>query len=152
VVKHRHEHQPAYWLVFLTRHRDGFEVFGETLSKAQEVWRRAVFDEEFAAQHGNEQEALIGFDPESIFERQEVEFADRLTAQIEQNLRDLLHNHERFGIRSRYEEVYQGVEGIARTTHLRKALKKLHAEGITSSNQVGDLYAKVVIRAPGVEP
>lgn len=152
VVKQREDLQPVYWLVFLTRHRDGMEVFGETLSKVQEEWRRAVFDEAFAAKHGNDQGALIELDPDAIFKRQEAALAERLRDQIEQNVRALLRDHERFVVRTKYEAVYKGVEGIARTTHLRKALKKLHTARVTTTNQVGDVYAKQVVREPGAQP
>ncbi|QJY44812.1 three-Cys-motif partner protein TcmP [Pseudonocardia broussonetiae] len=152
VVKQREDLQPAYWLVFLTRHRDGMEVFGETLSKAQETWRRAVFDEAFAARQDGGQDALITLDADAIFKRQEAELTEQLQDQIELNLRALLRDHERFIVRTKFEEVYKSVEGIARTTHLRKALKRLHDAGITTSNQVGDVYSKQVIRRPGAQP
>ncbi|MBN9103223.1 MAG: three-Cys-motif partner protein TcmP [Pseudonocardia sp.] len=151
-VKQREDLQPAYLLVFLTRHRDGMEVFGDTLSKAQEEWRRAVFDEAIAARKDTGQDALLELDPEAMFKRQEHKLAEQLEHQIEQNLRALLREHERFVVRSKFIEVYSGVEGIARTTHLRKALKRLHDAHITTTDQVGDVYGKQVIRAPGAQP
>ncbi|MHA6627712.1 three-Cys-motif partner protein TcmP [Pseudonocardia sichuanensis] len=151
-VKQRDGLQPAYLLVFLTRHRDGMEIFGETLSKAQEAWRREVFDEAFAAKRNDAQGALIDIDPDAIFKRQEAELAEQLQGQIEGNLRALLREHERFTVRAKYEAVYTGVEGLARTPHLRKVLKRLHAAGLTTSDGVGELYSKVVVRAPGAQP
>lgn len=151
-VKQREDLQPTYLLVFLTRHRDGMEIFGETLSKAQETWRRAVFDEAFAANQGSVQGVLFELDPDSIFKEQEEQLAERFQDQIEQNIRALLRQHAQFVVRSKYEDVYKSVEGRARTQHLRKVLKRLHAAGVTSSNGVGDLYPKLVIRAPDAEP
>lgn len=43
-VMQKPEHQSAYYMVFLTRHPDGVEVFGEALSRGLGKWRRAVFD------------------------------------------------------------------------------------------------------------
>lgn len=151
-VKPREDLQATYLLVFLTRHRDGMETFGETLSKAEETWRREVFDQAFAANHGSDQSVLIELDADAIFKRQEAALAEQLQSQIEQNLRALLRDHERFIVRTKYEAVYKGIEGVARVTHLRKALKRLHTAGVTTSNQVGDVYAKQVIRAPGAQP
>lgn len=152
-VKHREDLQPAYLLVFLTRHRDGMEVFGETLSTAQETWRRAVFDEAFAALQNGDQAALIELDPDAMFKRDEQRLAAQWQHQIEQNVRALLREHERFVVRRKSNEVYAGVLGVARTTHLRKVLKKLHSERVTSSDSVAkDLYGKEVVRAPGAQP
>lgn len=151
-VKHREDLQPAYLLVFLTRHRDGMEVFGETLSTAQETWRHAVFDEAFAALQDDEQGALIELDPDAMFKREEQQLAEQWQHRIEQNVRALLRERERFIVRSRSGEVYAGVLGVARTTHLRKVLKQLHTEGVTSSDSVGDLYGKEVVRAPDAQP
>jgi len=106
----------------------------------------------FAAKQNIDQGALIELDPDAIFERQEAELAEQLQDQIERNVRALLRDHERFVVRTKYEAVYKGVEGIARTPHLRKVLKSLHTAGVTTSNQVGDLYAKLVIRAPDAQP
>lgn len=152
-VKHREDLQPAYLLVFLTRHRDGMEVFGETLSTAQEAWRRAVFDEAFVALQNGEQAALIELDPDAMFKRDEQRLAEQWQHQIEQNVRVLLREHERFVVRRKSSEVYPGLLGVARTTHLRKVLKKLHSEGVTSSDSVAkDLYGKEVVRASGAQP
>jgi three-Cys-motif partner protein len=157
-VKQREDLQPAYLLVFLTRHRDGMDVFGDALSKAQERWRREVFDEMFTAKQDSGQGSLIDLDLDldldldAIFKRQEAELAKNLQDQIEQNLRALLQQAEQFVIRAKYEAVYKSVEGIARTSHLRKALQKLHAAGVTTSDHVGDLYGKLIIRAPDAEP
>jgi three-Cys-motif partner protein len=151
-VRQRDGLQPVYLLIFLTRHPDGLTIFGETLSTAQEAWRRAVFDEAFAAKQNGTQGTLLDLDPDAIFKSQETELAEQWQGQIEHNLRALLREHETFVIRAKYESVYKGVLGIARTTHLRKALRRLHAAGVTTSDSKGDLNRKLVVRAPDAQP
>lgn len=145
-VRHRPEHQPAYYLMFLTRHRDGMDVFAEALSSAQEKWRRAVFDEATEALQAGGQELL--FDPEILFEQDEEQLASEWRDQLERNVRGLLTAQESFVVRDRMTEVYGSALGIARSKHLRQALKKLHKEGVTVSDSRGDLYAKRIVRGP----
>lgn len=144
-VKHRQELQPAYYLVFLTRHPDGMKVFAEAVSCAQDKWRRAVFDEAMDAeerQHGGP--SL--FDREDLFKDEERLLHDQWVEQLEDNVRCLLQDTPSFVVRHSLTEVFEGVLGVAREKHLRPALKKLHAEGVTSSDSKGDLWAKTVIR------
>lgn len=146
-VRQRPDLKAAYLLVFLTRHRAGMEVFGETLSLAQSRWRRAVFDEAIAEIQATGQEMLA--DPDELFKNDEQQLANQWEETIERNIRVILRKHDRFTVRSMSGRVYEGVLGDARTTHLRKVLKKMHTEGLTTSNGVGDLPSKVVIRTPG---
>lgn len=148
-IKQREDLQPAYLLVFLTRHRAGMEKFGETISTAQEAWRREVYLEAFRAAQQELQDSLIALDPEKLWKAEEDKLADQWRAEIEQNVRAILRERERFIIRPLMSEVYGDTMGVARITHLRKVLTKLHTEGVTSSDSKGkDLLAKEVVRAP----
>lgn len=144
-VKQKPEHQPAYYLVFLTRHMDGVEVFGEALSCALGKWRRAVFDEAVAVEAANGQLALI--DPNEQFNEDERRLEEGWHDAIEGNLRDLLRRRDHFVVRDEISEVFGDTIGRARTKHLRVALKRLAKDGTTSSDGVGDLWPKHVIRA-----
>lgn len=149
-VKQREGLQPAYYLVFLTRHRDGMEYFGEALSLAEAKWRRAVFDlaAEDAAAHG---QLLLPYLDE-FFDDEEKLLTERWYARLEGNVRALLARHDSFIVRDRFNDVFDGVLGMARKTHLREALNRLHAAGLTSSDGKGkDLYGKRVVRAPGAQ-
>jgi three-Cys-motif partner protein len=145
-VRQRQEQQPVYHLVFLTRHREGLQIFGEALSLAAEKWRRAVFDEAIDSAAESEQEMLIYAD--ELFEDEERLLANDWLTQLEQNIRRLLTDHETFVISQRYDEVYAGLLGLPREKHLRAVLKKLHAEGATVSDSKGNLFNKRVIRSP----
>jgi three-Cys-motif partner protein len=141
-VRQRDGVLPTYYLVFLTRHRDGMEVFGEALSKAQEEWRRAVFD---LALGDTDQPFLL--DPDEIFAVQEKALAERWVDRLEANLRAVLAERGAFYIRREQERVFEGVLGLAREMHLRIALRRLQADGTTSSDAKGKLWGKRVVLA-----
>lgn len=144
-VKQKPEHQPAYYLVFLTRHRDGVEIFGEALSCALGKWRRAVFDEAVAAEAANGQLSLI--DPDEQFLHDERCLEDGWHDTIERNVRDLLRRRDQFVVRDEISEILGDTIGRARGKHLRVALKRLAKDGTTSTNGVGDLYPMRVVRS-----
>jgi len=145
-VKQRENLQPVYYLLFLTRHRDGMQVFGEALSLAQEKWRRALHDADIAAEAACGQATLL--DREDMWKLEEKQLAEQWHEQIEANLRTLIAEHARFSIGSQLEAVLAGVAGKARTKHLREALKRLRVDGVITSDSKGDLWSKVVVRAP----
>lgn len=90
--------------------------------------------------------------PRTIFKADERRLESRWHDIIEANLRALLRVHERFVIREHYTEVFGPTVGQAREKHLRQALRRLVAEGSTSTNEKGDLYPKTIVRAPGGQP
>lgn len=137
-VRNRPHHRPAYHLVFVTRHRDGLEAFGEALSLGLEKWRRAIF--------AIESEGSL-LDDEAFFKADEKALAAQWETEIETNLRRLLHEHASFRIVEKYIEVYGTSIGKARTKHLRAAWKKLHADGVTKTDSKHDLLDKVIERA-----
>jgi three-Cys-motif partner protein len=136
-VRNRPHYRPAYHLVFLTRHRDGLELFGEALSLGLERWRRAVFEEEAAA-------SLFADD---LFKSDEKALAAEWQKEIEGNLRRLLSTHPKFRISKKYAEVYGDALGKARSKHLRAAWKRLYEEGVTKTDSKGDLLRKTIERA-----
>jgi three-Cys-motif partner protein len=149
-VWQRQDQQPVYYLVFLTRHREGISTFGEAMSLAAEKWRRAVFDEAIASATASGQSMLI--EPDEMFDEQEKALVQQWEERIEQNLMSLLQKHEGFVVFQRYDEIFAGVLGLAREKHLRVVLKKLHASGVTASDSRGKLYEKRITRAArGVE-
>lgn len=148
-VRQRSDLQPAYYLIFLTRHRAGMEVFGEALSLAQEKWRRAVFDEALAATQAGGQGMLL--DPEAMFAQEEAQRVAQFHDRLEANVRALLGQHERFRVRDEWQAVFDGVLGKAREKHLREALKRLQVAGVTSSDSKGKLFDKIVVRAPDAQ-
>lgn len=151
-VKQKPHHQPAYYLIFLTRHRDGVEIFGDALSRALGKWRRTVFFEAVEDRQKKTGQFTI-MDPEEQLKDDERQLAAEWHDEIERNLRTLLRSHERFVIRSQFAAVFGNSVGRAREMHLRVALVRLEQAGLTSSDSKGSpLYGKLVVRAPGAQP
>ncbi|MFG3297609.1 hypothetical protein [Micromonospora chersina] len=123
-VRNRAHHKPLYYLVFLTRHRDGFTEFAEALSLGLGQWRRAVYDIENA-------DTL--FADEAAFLASEQALEDGWVNEIEGNLRRLLGEGKPFVISKRYGEVYGAAAGQARQTHLRKAWSRLYPDATRTS-------------------
>lgn len=141
--------QPAYYLVFLTRHRDGMEVFAEAVSLAQEKWRRAVFDE--AAEDEQARGHILLSYADEFFKDDELLLAEQWYTRLENNIRALLAEQDSFVVRQKLSEVFAGVIGLAREKHLRVALRRLQAARFTSSDSRGKLYGKRVVRAPNAQ-
>lgn len=152
-VRQREGLQPVYLLIFLTRHPDGMQIFGEALSSAQEAWRQAVFNEAFETiQQDGDQVALITIDPVAAFKSEEQILADQWVNEIERNLRGLLREREQFSVRPNYLRIFGSAAGLAREKHLRKSLQRLEAAGLTTSDSKGKLYSKLITRAPAAQP
>jgi three-Cys-motif partner protein len=142
-VRQRGHLLPVYYLVFLTRHIAGMDEFAEALSRAQEKWRQAVFDEAVSG----EDTQLIMFTPDEVFQAEERALADRWLDTLERNVRELLTDKPTFIVRDEQSRVFAGVLGLARSKHLRVALRRLHNDGTTASDSTGDLWSKRVVAA-----
>jgi hypothetical protein len=127
-VRNRPELRPAYHLVFLSRHRDGLALFGESLSLGLVRWRRAVFDEETSG---------TLFSGDDAFKAQEGQLEAAWIAEIARNLRVCLAQHGAFTIVEHYDDVFGATVGRARQTHLRAAWKQLHEQGLTKTDSKG---------------
>lgn len=139
-IRRRAHHLPTYYMLFLTRHRDGMTVFNETLSLATRAWRRSIL--ELAVEGSLFDGDLVDAEFDEQEKKLEEQWHDRLRA----NVIALLDEHYSFGVFAQLENVFAGTLGMARGTHLRKVLKELHAEKVTSSDSKGDLYRKVIVR------
>jgi three-Cys-motif partner protein len=135
-VKNAEHQQPKYSLVFLSRHNDGLMVMGEAVSKSQEDWREACI------------EPGTLFSDAASFKAAEAALVDGWVTEMKTNVKVLLEENNQFKIRTHYSAVMGSALGDARMTHLRKALKELHKEGVTSSTGVGNpLWDQMVVRA-----
>lgn len=139
-VKKREHHKPVYYLIFFTRHPDGMWLFNESVSGAQEDWRRVL------APPAWEPDPALLFDVPTApsFEDEEKARAAQWVEIIEANIERLLLDGP-FTIGERLTEVYGDTLGEAREKHVRQALKRLHQAGRTSSDKKGDLQQKRVL-------
>lgn len=116
------DRRPSYRLIQLTQHRDGHWEFHETLSNAVEPYRTAC----------HEYEGKMDLEP---LEQREAQWVE----EIKKNVEELLSTGKSFGVQDKLGEVFGEAKGLARTKHLRKAVKELHKEGKTSTTGVGDM-------------
>lgn len=124
--------KPLYYLVFASRHIAGLEYFGEASSLGLQRWRR--YTAEMDAQG-----TLFGQDDswEDSFAAQEAKLKAEWIDEIAARLAAELARGEPFRVIDRYDEVFGDLVGVARQMHLRAAIKKVHAAGLTTTNPVG---------------
>lgn len=135
-VRNKSHHVPVYYLVFLSRHRDGLILFGESLSLALRKWRKFVYDQEAAG-------TLF----EEAFDDSEEALESGWVDEIEKNLKRILAEGNDFQIYDRYAEVFGSAVGQAREKHLRRAWKRLYDSGETPTDSKGKLVTKRIYPA-----
>lgn len=139
-VRNRVDHEPRYYLLLFTRHRDGLWEFGENLSLATADWRRA-YAHPPPIDH---QPALFEF-PDL-----ERELEARWVNVITGNIAGLLDADQApFKIWDHYVAVMGETLGLAREKHVRAAVKRLHEDGRTATTGSGRVDAMTVLPPVG---
>ncbi|AIY15956.1 three-Cys-motif partner protein TcmP [Pimelobacter simplex] len=125
--------KPLYYLVFASRHIAGLEYFGEASSLGLEKWRR------YSAQQEAEG-TLFGDDDswEDEFKASEAKLKQEWIDTLAENLETELVTGQPFRVLDRYGEVFGDLAGVARGMHLRAAMKKVLAAGLTTTSPVGE--------------
>jgi three-Cys-motif partner protein len=133
-VRNRINQEPRYYLVFLSRHPDGLWEFAEGLSLATDVWRGAC------------DEALSrGMEP--LFDLEEP-MEEKWIQTIAVNIDTMIASRAApFAVRQCYGEIMGDTLGLARSKHIRAAVKRLYNLGRTATEGKGDV-AKMVIFPP----
>jgi three-Cys-motif partner protein len=131
-VKPRAGLKPLYYLIFATRHVAGLEYFGEAASLGLEKWRRY-----HAAQQAEGTLFADGETWEDAWKAQEDVLKAQWIDSIANRLAKQLAKGKAFTVLDRYDEVFADLVGVARGLHLRAAMKKVHAAGLTSTSPVG---------------
>jgi three-Cys-motif partner protein len=137
-VVRREGQRPVYHLIFLTRHEDGIELMGESLSLALSAWRRREVELEYS-------DTLIS--PEDVHRDSELRLASAWQTELVANTREVLARQQQFRVAPNYGDVFGGAVGLARMTHLRAALRSMYRDGEILDDPRGDLMAFVVRRA-----
>lgn len=125
-VADRWQGPPSYYLLHLSRHRDGHWFFAQALSSALGATRTRAADEE----------GRLDFEPD-----------DEWVAAIVENLEAELQKGPQVAIQSNLKAVMGETIGYAREKHIRAAIKELYRRGKTSTNGVGKVQTMVVVRA-----
>jgi hypothetical protein len=122
----------AYELLMATSYsREANWVFNESVSKAHEEWHNFI-----ASQPGQQ-----------TFKLDE----DHWVATIKANIVGLLKKGA-VPMVSAWPEAFEGVIGLAREMHARKAIKQLYAEGATLCDGKGQVNKLVITRGPNAPP
>ncbi|MCF3138284.1 three-Cys-motif partner protein TcmP [Paenarthrobacter sp. AR 02] len=121
--------KPVYELILFTRHDDGLWKMAESMSLARRDWRQWLVKQNDS--QGNAQQELPGLN----FTDNESEWV----REIAENVKAILSKFGRFRIDEKLEKVFGRTLGLARETHIRKALKLLKTEGVISIVPIGGL-------------
>lgn len=122
---------PVYELILFTRHPDGLWKMMNAMSMARKEWRQWLVDRREEATGG--QGELRGLD----WDDDERAWVDELTRNVE----SLLRKHSGFTVADRLGEVLGRTLGLARETHIRKALKALYARDVIANPPKGDMQS-----------
>lgn len=178
-VRNQPDHEPAYYLTLFTRHPYGLWRFNDSLSKAhvdwQEAWRgkanaksltKAETERERIRQAKAARGVMSLFDDVPDWQEpplvadQVPPYNEKVEAawwveEIEKNLRRMLERGQPFRLCDRIGEVYGSVLGMARESHVGKALKRLHIDGYSDTDGVGTKLDRLAVgpgpRLTGIE-
>ena len=134
-VKNREHHKPVYFLLFFSRHEDGFWLFNNAVSGAQGKWREVLapaadeFMPTLFAESFEEEEA-----------RREQDWIDAL----ERHLEVLLRQGPVRPMREVGKTYGDDLLGIAREKHVKTAVKRLNKRGLTPTTGVGDIWKYLI--------
>jgi three-Cys-motif partner protein len=123
-VADRWQGPESYFLIHLTQHPDGDWLFQQAVSSAMEVYRTICH------------EGMLDLEPLKV---REAVWVDH----IKRNISGMLRSGS-FVVGKRITGVYGDALLFAREKHVRRAIKELHAEGVTSTDGKGDVQSMVV--------
>jgi three-Cys-motif partner protein len=148
--------KPIYLLFFMTRSEQGMWFFADRLAAANAAWRLAV-ERAGVAKALDRGQAVTLFDDDHAFAAQtdadlrarfkssEAERAEQWVGVIVDNLHRLLARQHQVALAAHVEQVYGRVLTLAGETHVRRAVKRLHAAGVTPTPGTGPLNTMVVV-------
>lgn len=129
--------QPVYELILFTRHMDGFWEMTRSMSMARKEWRQWLVDAREEATGG--QAEFRGLD----FADDEPGWIDEIAA----NIVTILGKETGFTVEYKLDQLLGRTLGLARETHIRKALNKVKDEGLIASVPKGKLQKAYIARA-----
>ena len=128
--------QPVYELILFTRHMDGFWEMARSMSMARKEWRQWLVDRKEQAAGGQVEFRGLDFDDD------ESAWVD----EIAENIEGILGGVAGFVIETKLSDVFGRTLGLARETHIRKALNKLKIAGLVPEVPKGKLQKAYIAR------
>lgn len=130
------EAQPVYELILFTSHADGFWEMARSMSMARKEWREWLVAAKEKAMGGQVEFRALDFeDNESAW-----------VAELAQNMEQILRSVPGFTIENKLADVLGRTLGLARETHIRKALKALKDRDVIASVPTGKLQKAYIAR------
>jgi three-Cys-motif partner protein len=130
------EAKPVYELILFTRHPDGLWEMATAMSYARKEWRQWLVDRRQEAAGGQAELRGLDFDDNE----------DAWVTEIAANVEAILGGLQSFVIQDQLGEVLGRTLGLARETHMRKALKLLVERQVVRDVPKGGLQRAVVRR------
>lgn len=128
---------PVYELILFTRHMDGFWEMARSMSMARKEWRGWLVERRAESTGGQAEFRGLDFDDD------EPAWVDEIAANIER----LLGTVRSFIIEDKLRDVLGRTLGLARETHIKKALDALVAKGVIREAPKGKKQRACVRRA-----
>lgn len=130
------ESKPVYELILFTRHTDGIWEMIQSMSMARKDWRQWLVEAKERANGG--QVEMRGLD----FDDNEDAWVDEIAANIE----TLLDKQPGLKMEEDLSALFGRTLGLARETHVRKALNKLHKQSVIAAVPKGHLQRAYIAR------
>lgn len=127
---------PVYELILFTRHPDGLWKMMNAMSMARKEWRQWLVDQH--EQNTGGQAELRGLD----WNDDEQAWIDEITRNVEL----LLKKHSGFTVFEKLDKLLGRTLGLARETHIRKALKALYDREVIASPPKGGMQSFYIAR------
>lgn len=135
--------RPVYHLVFATRSQYGLWVFGDNVARARDEWWKSL---ELQEEDGD----LTLFSATSVSRPDPKEVEDKAVPAIAANLERLLERTRGpVKLVDHTLEIFGDFYGQVTEPAVRKAVKRLHQEGKTPSNGVGEKRIREIVVHPG---
>ena len=128
--------EPVYELVLFTRHPDGLWKMMDAMSQARKHWRNWLVERREEVTAG--QAELRGLDWDDNEDAWIEEVAD--------NIERILATQQAFVVEKKLGEVLGRTLGLARETHIRKALKLVKEHEVIATVPTGDLQKAYIAR------
>lgn len=130
------EAKPVYELILFTRHPDGLWEMALAMSYARKDWRQWLVDRREQAAGGQVELRGLDFDDNE----------DAWVGEIAANVEEILRHRDSFVVQDQLGDLLGRTLGLARETHVRKALKSLYKLQVIRDDPRGKLQRAVVRR------
>ena len=128
--------EPVYELILFTRHSDGLWKMMDAMSQARKHWRGWLADRREEANVGQAEIRGLDWDDNE----------DAWVEEIASNIEGILATGAAFVVENKLGQVLGRTLGLARETHIRKALKLVKDNDIIATVPTGTLQKAYIAR------